>query len=68
MELEEERRSHKERDQCIRKQQIKIDNLNNQVDIDDIVFTSLSSSFFLLQWSTTITSLKYHLVGQAWIF
>ncbi|CAA3005562.1 kinesin KIN-7N [Olea europaea subsp. europaea] len=30
MELEEERRSHKERDQCIRKQQIKIDNLNNQ--------------------------------------
>ncbi|KAL2454392.1 P-loop containing nucleoside triphosphate hydrolase superfamily protein [Abeliophyllum distichum] len=30
MELEEERRSHKERDQCIREQQIKIDNLSNQ--------------------------------------
>ncbi|KAL3505041.1 hypothetical protein ACH5RR_034882 [Cinchona calisaya] len=31
MELEEERRSHKEREQCIRDQQTKIDNLNSLV-------------------------------------
>ncbi|KAK6938551.1 Kinesin motor domain [Dillenia turbinata] len=31
MELEEERKSHKERDQCIREQQMKIENLSNLV-------------------------------------
>ncbi|KAK9270679.1 hypothetical protein L1049_026261 [Liquidambar formosana] len=31
LELEEERRSHKERDQCIREQQMKIDNLSSLV-------------------------------------
>ncbi|EEF52244.1 ATP binding protein, putative [Ricinus communis] len=31
MQLEEERKSHKERDQCIREQQMKIDNLSNCV-------------------------------------
>ncbi|KAF3447469.1 hypothetical protein FNV43_RR12655 [Rhamnella rubrinervis] len=35
MELEEERKSQKEREQCIREQQIKIDNLNNLVTISD---------------------------------
>ena len=31
MELEEERRTHKEREQCIRDQQMKIDNLSSLV-------------------------------------
>ncbi|XP_028120744.1 kinesin-like protein KIN-7N isoform X2 [Camellia sinensis] len=35
MELEEERKSHKARDQCIREQQMKIDNLNSLVTISD---------------------------------
>lgn len=35
MELEEERRSHKEREQCIRDQQMKIDNLSNLVTFSD---------------------------------
>ncbi|XP_020549361.1 kinesin-like protein KIN-7N isoform X2 [Sesamum indicum] len=34
-ELEEERRSHRERDQCIREQQMKIDNLSNLVTLSD---------------------------------
>lgn len=34
-ELEEERRSHKERDQCIREQQMKIDNLSNLITSSD---------------------------------
>ncbi|GFQ00905.1 kinesin-related protein 4 [Phtheirospermum japonicum] len=34
-ELEEERRSHKERDQCIKEQQMKIDNLSNLVTLSD---------------------------------
>ncbi len=36
MELEEERKSHKERDQCIREQQMKIDNLSNLVSSSDV--------------------------------
>lgn len=35
-ELEEERKSHKERDQCIREQQMKIDNLSNLVSFSDL--------------------------------
>ncbi|KAI8003257.1 Kinesin-like protein KIN-7N [Camellia lanceoleosa] len=35
MELEEERKSHKARDQCIREQQMKIDNLNSLVTVSD---------------------------------
>ncbi|KAK4428708.1 Kinesin-like protein KIN-7N [Sesamum alatum] len=34
-ELEEERRSHRERDHCIREQQMKIDNLSNLVTLSD---------------------------------
>ncbi|KAL6952924.1 Kinesin-like protein KIN-7N [Sarracenia purpurea var. burkii] len=34
-ELEEERKSHKERDQCIREQQMKIDNPNSSVTFSD---------------------------------
>ena len=36
MELEEERKSHKERDQCIREQQMKIDNLSNLASFSDV--------------------------------
>lgn len=35
MELEEERRSHQERDQCIKEQQMKINNLSNLVTLSD---------------------------------
>ncbi|KAL7208002.1 hypothetical protein ACSBR1_029873 [Camellia fascicularis] len=35
MELEEERKSHEARDQCIREQQMKIDNLNSLVTVSD---------------------------------
>ena len=35
MELEEERKSHKERDQCIKEQQMKTDNLNTRVNSSD---------------------------------
>ena len=35
-ELEEERKTHKERDQCIREQQMKIDNLSNLVSFSDL--------------------------------
>lgn len=35
-ELEEERKSHKERDQRIREQQMKIDNLSNLVSFSDL--------------------------------
>lgn len=35
MELEEERKSHKERDQWIREQQMKIDNLNSLATLSD---------------------------------
>ncbi|KAI8003817.1 Eukaryotic translation initiation factor 6-2 [Camellia lanceoleosa] len=35
MELEEERKSHNARDQCIREQQMKIDNLNSLVTVSD---------------------------------
>lgn len=43
MELEEERRSHKERDQCIREQQMKIDNLSSLVTFSDSDRSSSSS-------------------------
>ncbi|KAF8404845.1 hypothetical protein HHK36_009734 [Tetracentron sinense] len=36
MELEEERKSHKERDRCIREQQMKIDNLSSLVTCSDL--------------------------------
>ncbi|KAH7846900.1 hypothetical protein Vadar_019428 [Vaccinium darrowii] len=35
MELEEERKSHKERDQCIREQRMKLDNFNSLVSLSD---------------------------------
>ena len=35
MELEEDRKSHKERDQCIKEQQMKTDNLNARVNSSD---------------------------------
>jgi centromeric protein E len=35
MELEEERESHKERDQCIKEEQMKIDNLNTRATSSD---------------------------------
>ncbi|KAA8538272.1 hypothetical protein F0562_027905 [Nyssa sinensis] len=40
MELEEERKSHKERDQCIREQQMKINNLSSLVTFSDSDRTS----------------------------
>lgn len=35
MELKEERKSHKERDQCIKEQQMKIDNLSTSASFSD---------------------------------
>lgn len=35
MELEEERKSHKERDQCIREQRMNLDNFNCLVSLSD---------------------------------
>ncbi|XP_010273488.1 PREDICTED: kinesin-like protein KIN-7N isoform X2 [Nelumbo nucifera] len=44
MELEEERKSHKERDRCIKEQQMKIDNLSNLVSCSEQDRNSVQNS------------------------
>ncbi|KAL6983031.1 Kinesin-like protein KIN-7N [Sarracenia purpurea var. burkii] len=48
-ELEEERKSHKERDQCIREQQMKIDNPNSSVTFSDSDRKSSQGQVFEIQ-------------------
>ena len=54
MQLEEERKSYKERDCCLREQQIKIDNLSNLVTSSD---TDRNSSQVFSSWKTAATML-----------
>lgn len=47
--LEEERRSHKQREQCIKEQQMKINNLSNLVTASDSDRSSSHVKFFIPQ-------------------
>lgn len=65
-ELEEERKSHKERDQRIREQQMKIDNLSNLVSFSDL--DRNSNQVLLSSLTKKFLSCKCYLTSILFLF